>query len=91
MCWLVDRFGSGAGVTNATICHGSLVQTAPCFPITLVFVTGTDLDGIYVAHSLSFFPADVSDPTMLDDLKVSLLGNRPTVTVPVVCPLAGFY
>jgi hypothetical protein len=74
---LVNGFGSGAGVTNATTCHDGLAQTASCFPITLVFITNMDLDGICAAHSLLLFPADVTDPTTLDGLMVGLLGDRP--------------
>ncbi len=87
---LTGQYGAGAGATAAAVCRDGLAQTATRFPITVAFVTDSDLDGIYVAHSLSVYPVDINSPTALDGLLVGLLGDRPASAVPVVFPAAFF-
>jgi hypothetical protein len=58
--------------------------------LLLAFITNMDIDGIYVAHLLSLFPADISDPTMLDGLTGGLLDDQPTIAAPVAFPAAFF-
>jgi hypothetical protein len=61
------------------ISHGS--------PVVLAFVTASDCDSIFVAHSLSFlYPADFTDLCALDGLLMGLVGDDPTVAFPVVLP-----
>lgn len=88
---LTDTFGGeGAAPSTADVCSSGLVHAAARSPIILAFVTDADCDAIYVAHSLSAFPTDVTDPSTLDGLVVGLIGNSPTATVPVVFPAAFF-
>jgi hypothetical protein len=67
-------------------CRDGLAATAARSPVVLAFVTASDCDSIYVAHSLSLYPADIAAPCVLDGLLVGLVGDEPAVAFPVVLP-----
>jgi hypothetical protein len=56
----------------------------------LLFVSNAECDSIYVAHSLSVIPGDVTDVTVVDDLVLGIVGDNPTAAFPVVFPQASF-
>jgi hypothetical protein len=68
-------------------CRDGLAATATRSLVVLAFVTTSDCDSIYVAHSLSLYPAaDIAAPCALDGLLVGLVGDEPAVAFPVVLP-----
>jgi hypothetical protein len=86
---LTARFGPGvapAAATTAADCRTGLAQTCALSPVVVAFVADAECDAIYVAHSLTVYPADLADPTPLDGLLVGLVGDVPASTVPVVLP-----
>jgi hypothetical protein len=87
---LTDSFGHSATATTAPLCKAGLVQLTACTPVVVAFVPDVDCDSIYVAHSLTLFPGDVTTPTGLDNLVVGLVGGRLSAVVPVVFPDAFF-
>jgi hypothetical protein len=50
-------------------CRDRLAATAARSPVVLAFVTTSDCDSIFVAHSLSLYPTDFTAPCALDCLK----------------------
>jgi hypothetical protein len=60
-----------------------LAATAARSPVVLAF---SDCDSIYVALSLSLYPADIAAPCVLDGLLVGLVGDEPAVAFPVMLP-----
>jgi hypothetical protein len=82
---LTDTFGHSA--TCAATKAGLLTARTP---VVVAFVPDVDCDSIYVAHSLTLFPGDVTAPTGLDNLVVGLVGDRLSAVVPVVFPDAFF-
>jgi hypothetical protein len=79
--------GTAARVAaRPTECRDALAVTATRSPVVLAFVTTSDCDSIYVAHSLSLYPSDFASPCALDGLLVGLVGDEPAVAFPVVLP-----
>ena len=70
----------------APLCRDGLAQLATRTPVVLAFVSDAECDHIYVAHSITLFPTDVTDPTAMDNLAVGLVGDRLDYAVPVVFP-----
>jgi hypothetical protein len=87
---LTDAFGHSATATTAPLCKAGLVQLTARTPVAVAFVPDMDCDSIYVTHSLTLFPGDVTSPTGLDNLVVGLVGDRLSAVVPVVFPDAFF-
>lgn len=82
-------FGKGTGGAaslQAPQCRDGLVQLSTRTPVVLAFVCDAECDHVYVAHSLTLFPGDVTDPTALDNLVVGLVGDGLATAVPVVLP-----
>jgi hypothetical protein len=67
-------------------CRDGLAATAARSPVVLAFVTTSDCDSIFVAHSLSLYPTDFTAPCALDGLLVGLVGDDPAVAFPVMLP-----
>ena len=57
----------GAAATDRASCRTALLGTAQRSPTVIAFVLEGKEDHIYVGHSLSTYPADLSDPTPFDD------------------------
>jgi hypothetical protein len=72
---LADAFGHSATATTAPLCKAGLVQLTTRTPVAVAFVPDVDCNSIYVAHSLTLFPGDVTSPTGLDNLVVGLVGD----------------
>jgi hypothetical protein len=87
---LTAAFGYSPTSATAPVCKAGLVQLTARTPVVVAFVPDVDCDSIYVAHSLTLFPGDVTAPTGLDNLVVGLVGDRVTAVVPVVFPDAFF-
>jgi hypothetical protein len=87
---LTDTFGHSATCAATPACKAGLVQLTAQTPVVVAFVPDVDCDSIYVAHSLTLFPGDVTAPTGLDNLVVGLVGDRLSAVVPVVFPEAFF-
>jgi hypothetical protein len=85
---LSASFGRGTAATSlqAPLCRDGLAQLATRTPVVVAFVSDTECDYIYVAHSFTLFPGDVTDPTPMDNLAVALIGDRLDHAVPVVLP-----
>jgi hypothetical protein len=82
-------FGKGTTAVpslQSNLCRDGLAQLATRTPVALAFVSDAECDCIYVAHSITIFPADVTEATVMDNLAVGLLGDRPDSLVPVVFP-----
>ena len=59
-------------------------------PIVLALVTDAEPDHVYIGHSLTVFPADITDPTALDGHMIALVGDALASSVPVALPAAFF-
>jgi hypothetical protein len=81
---LTAAFGHSATSVTAPNCRDGLVQLSNRTPVVLAFVSTAEPDYIYVAHSLTLFPADITDPTAMDGLAVGIVGDLPASCVPVV-------
>jgi hypothetical protein len=87
---LSNYFGNGVPATSATQCCDTLAGLATCTPAVVALVSDTKCDKVYVAHTLTLFPVDVSNPTPLDELLFGLIGNSMDCAVPIVLPQAFF-
>jgi hypothetical protein len=84
---LSEQFGAGSAaniVATPTECLSGLAGIVARSPTMVAFVTDEDCDAIFVAHSLSLYPADYNDACALDGLLVGLIGDNPVSVVPVV-------
>jgi hypothetical protein len=59
-------------------CHAGLSQESTLSPLLVAFVSDGECDTIYVAHSLSVIPGDVTSPTTLDGHILGLVGDEPS-------------
>jgi hypothetical protein len=89
---LDTSFGApfGAAVSASTVCRAGLSQASTLSPLVAAFVSDGECDTIYVAHSLSVIPGDVTSPTTLDGHILGLVGDEPSAVFPVVFPHIGF-
>jgi hypothetical protein len=87
---LSNYFGNGAPASSATQCRDALAGLATRTPVVVALVSDTECDKVYVAHTLTLFPVDVSNPTPLDGLLTGLIGNSMESAVAVVLPQAFF-
>jgi hypothetical protein len=89
---LATSFGATLGVNASlsTICREGLSQASTLSPLVVTFVSTGECDTIYVAHSLSVIPSDVTNPTAVDGHVLGLVGDETTAVFPVVLPNAGF-
>lgn len=56
----------GASTANRNECAASIVATAVRSPLTAAFVLHDDPDYIYVAHSFTVFPPDITTNMPMD-------------------------
>ena len=87
---LCGIFSHRAGCAAAPACRDGLAQLAVRSPTIIAFMMNSDLDAVYVAHSISLFPADPTSVTSMDGMMVGLLGDSPSSVVPIVLPQAFF-
>jgi hypothetical protein len=85
---LCGIFSHRAGCAAAPACRDGLAQLAVRSPTVIAFMMNSDLDAVYVAHSISLFPADPTSVTSMDGMMVGLLGDSPSSVVPIVLPQA---
>jgi hypothetical protein len=73
-------FGTGMvadAVAIAIKSRNGLAGTATCSPTVVAFMTTAECDAIFVAQSLSPYPAEYTNATDLDDRLVGLIGDNP--------------
>ena len=83
---LCGIFSHRVGCAAAPACRDGLAQLAVRSPTVIAFMMNSDLEAIYVAHSISLFPADPTSTTTMDGMMVGLLGDSPSSVVPIVLP-----
>jgi hypothetical protein len=89
---LAASFGAdlGANASISTVCRDGLAQASTLSPLVVAFVSTGESNTIYVAHSLSVIPSDVTSPTAVDGLLMGICGNQTSSMFAVVLPDAGF-
>jgi hypothetical protein len=89
---LAANFGAvqGAVPSVSTACREGLSQASSLSPLVVAFVSAGECDTIYVAHSLSVIPSDVTNPTAVDGHLMGVVGNEPSSAYSVVFPHVGF-
>ena len=87
---LCNTFGSGATPASAPNTQAGLAALSTRAPIVLALVTDAEPDHVYIGHSLTVFPADITDPTALDGHMIALMGDALASSVPVALPAAFF-
>jgi hypothetical protein len=80
---LADSYGSGAGAVDGPSCRDGLVQLTTRSPVAVAFVSEAECDYVYVAHSLTIFPADITSTTVMDGLAIGFVGDRLNSATPV--------
>lgn len=81
---LADQLGAGAGRLAAPDSRVALCHLSVRSPLVVAFVADNDPNHIYVAHSLSMFPSDITDATTMDGAMIGIVGNEPASCVYVV-------
>jgi len=81
---LANLFAHSATSLIGNDCRDQLVQLSSHSPIVLAFVSTAEPDTIYVAHSVSIFPANPVAPTTIDGHMMAIVGNDPNSCTPVV-------
>ena len=79
-------YSAAATCLTAPNARSGLVNLSVRSPIAAVFMSRADGDHIYVAHSLTMFPSDLTQTTPMDGLMVGLVGNNASTVAPVVLP-----
>ena len=87
LCGLFAHSGTSVA---APACRDGLAQLAVRSPTVIAFMLNSDLDSVYVAHSITLFPGDPTSATSMDGMMVGLLGDNPNSVVPIVFPQACF-
>jgi hypothetical protein len=65
---LCDTLGYSAGAVclDHPQSRMNLVNLSVRTPVAVVFVSAAESDFVYVAHSLTMFPTDLTEPTAMD-------------------------
>jgi hypothetical protein len=89
---LAHSFGTNAGIgaSLSMVCHAGLSQAFTLSPLVVAFVSNVECDTIYVAHSLSVIPGDLTSPTALDDHILGLVRDDLSSVFAVVFPHTAF-
>ena len=85
-----NTFSSGAMPASAPDTQAGLAALSTRAPIVLALVSDAEPDHVYIGHSLTVFPADITDTMALDGHMIALVGDALASSVPVVLPVAFF-
>ena len=83
---LTTNYGYSTACVDSPTARSGIVSMAARPPMMIMLVLTAEPNNVYVAHSLTKFPADITDTTGMDDLVVGLVGNVLASVVPVVLP-----
>ena len=86
---LLAAVGAGSAA-DSTACLRSIINVAARTPTLLCFIIEGDEDHIFVGHSPSIYPADITSPTAFDNLAVVMIGNDLSTCVPAILPTNAF-
>ena len=86
---LLATAGGGIATPSPDVSTG-LVNLATRSPVVLAFIMDSDPDYIYVGHSPTRFPGDLTDPQPFDNDTVVLVGDQDASIVPIVLPNNAF-
>ena len=81
---------SGAATSNQNETLAAIINSAARSPVAVIFTITGERDYLYVGHTPTVFPADLSRATAFDGLMVVLVGDENSAVMPVVLPTVAF-
>ena len=87
---LLTAVVGGAAATDQNATAHAFINTGVRSPVAMAFIIDGEADRVYIGHTPTVFPADISNPSGYDGLVTVLVGDDDAAVIPVVLPTAAF-